>query len=264
MVRGRPVVRVGVIHPIESYWIHYGPSDQTGALRQTLDERFTKLTRWLLFGSVDFDFICESTLPQYCDVGGAPLRVGEMCYDVVILPGCETLRATTLERLEAFQKAGGRVIVMDTAPTMVDALPDGRGAALAAAGEVIPFDGTALLNALSDVREVELRNKRTGLLTDDLLYQLREDGDTRWIFVARGKQPANYDLSETHSVLIKVRGSYVPVLYDTLTGKTEPLSAYKEGAFTVIERRLYQHDSLLIRLEKGEPTVFAAPDAPTM
>jgi len=255
-------VRVGVIHPIESYWIHYGPSDRTGAWRKTLDERFVKLTEWLLFGSMDFDFICESTLPQYCERGGAPLQVGEMKYDVIVVPGCETLRSTTLERLEAFQKAGGRVIFLDSAPTLVDALPSERGAALAAAGEVIPFDGTALLNALDGVREVELRDGRTGMLTDDLLYQLREDGEGRWLFVARGKQPANYDLAVTEKVLIKVRGSYSPTLYDTLTGKTSPLSAYKEGDFTVMVQRLYQHDSLLIRLDKGEPTALAPVEAP--
>ena len=62
--------------------------------------------RWLLLGGIDFDFICESLLPSQCAQGGAPLQVGEMAYDAILVPGCETLRATTLERLEAFQAAG--------------------------------------------------------------------------------------------------------------------------------------------------------------
>ena len=33
--------------------------------------------------------------------GGAPLSVGCMDYDIVLVPACETLRASTLERLEA-------------------------------------------------------------------------------------------------------------------------------------------------------------------
>ena len=253
MVRGRPVVRVGVIHPIESYWLHCGPSDQTGALCKTLDQRFLDLTGWLLFGSMDFDFICEANLPRYCEKGGAPLQVGEMAYDVIVVPGCETLRATTVQRLEEFQKAGGRVIFMGEVPTLVDALPSARGAALAAKGEVIPFDGNVLIGALEDVREVELRDARSGLLTDDLLYQLREDGDAKWLFVARGKKPKNCDLAETEKVLVKVRGRYVPTLYDTLSGNTVPMSAYGEGDFTVIPVRLYQHDSVLIRLDVGDP-----------
>lgn len=254
LVRGRPVVRVGVIHPIESYWLHQGPSDQTSAICKTLDKRFADLTQWLLFGSMDFDFICEGNLPRYCVKGGAPLQVGEMCYDVIVVPGCETLRASTLERLEAFHRAGGRLIFMDAAPTHIDALPDARGAALAAASEVIPYDETALLGALEAVREVELRNARTGALTDDLLYQLRVDGDGKWLFVARGKQPKNYDLAETEKVQIKVRGTYTPTLYNTLDGTVAPMAAQLQGDFTVISVTLYQHDSLLIRLEAGEGT----------
>lgn len=30
MTRGKAAVRVGVIHPIESYWLHWGPESQTG------------------------------------------------------------------------------------------------------------------------------------------------------------------------------------------------------------------------------------------
>lgn len=127
MTRGKPVVRVGVIHPVESYWLHWGPSEQTHAARQRLETQFRQITDWLLKGSVDFDFISESLLPSQCEAGGAPLRVGEMAYDVVIVPGCETLRSTTLDRLEAFHAAGGRLIFLGDAPAMADALPTERG-----------------------------------------------------------------------------------------------------------------------------------------
>ncbi len=258
LLRGRPVVRVGVIHPIESFWLHYGPADQTGALRKTLDQRFQDLTKWLLFGGMDFDFICESTLPLYCEKGDAPFTVGKMQYDVIVVPACETLRSTTVKRLQQFRQSGGRVIFMDAPPRYVDAVKSDKGSELARGGEVIPYDGNALLQALESVREVELRDVRSGLLCDNLLYALREDTDCRWLFVAHGKPSPNPDLATTDHVLIKVRGSYTATLYDTLTGKTMPLSAYKEGEYTVIERRLYQHDSLLVRLERGEPQMLAA------
>ena len=29
MTRGKPVVKVGVIHPVESFWLHWGPNDKT-------------------------------------------------------------------------------------------------------------------------------------------------------------------------------------------------------------------------------------------
>ena len=83
LTRGKAVVRVGVIHPIESYWLHWGPSDQTADIRQQMDENFENVTEWLLFGGIDFDYICESQLPFQCPEGKAPLQVGEMSYDAV-------------------------------------------------------------------------------------------------------------------------------------------------------------------------------------
>ena len=87
MTRGKPMVRVGVIHPVESYWLHWGPADQTHGVRQQMDDHFEDLTRWLLLGGIDFDFISESLLPEQCTAGSAPLKVGEMAYDAIIVPG---------------------------------------------------------------------------------------------------------------------------------------------------------------------------------
>ena len=141
MTRGKPLVRVGVIHPIESYWLHWGPEEQTHGIRQQLEDQFQNITRWLLLGGIDFDFICESLLPSQCAQGGAPLQVGEMAYDAILVPGCETLRATTLERLEAFQAAGGRLIFLGNAPQLEDARPSGRGQALYQAALQVPSPG---------------------------------------------------------------------------------------------------------------------------
>jgi hypothetical protein len=112
LTRGKPVVRVGVIHPIESYWLRHGPVDQTTLKRERLESNFANITEWLIRGNIDFDFICESTLPDFCLKGGNPLAVGNMAYEAVVVPACETLRSTTLERLEAFADAGGKLIFM--------------------------------------------------------------------------------------------------------------------------------------------------------
>ena len=50
-----------------------------------------------------------------------------MKYDVVIVPALETMRKTSLERLEAFKKAGGRIIFLGEAPGYIDAVPDEGG-----------------------------------------------------------------------------------------------------------------------------------------
>ncbi len=110
LTRGKPVVEVGVIHPIESTWISRGPDDTSGSINQNLEENFHNITRWLLGGLIDFDFISESLLPaQY---GGAAncLKVGAMEYKTIIVPECITIRQTTVDILKAFKKNGGRVV----------------------------------------------------------------------------------------------------------------------------------------------------------
>ena len=66
LTRGRPLIRVGVIHPVESLCIHWGPSLQTEAARARLDGNFENVTNWLIFGGIDFDYISESLLPSSC------------------------------------------------------------------------------------------------------------------------------------------------------------------------------------------------------
>lgn len=247
MTRGKPVVRVGVIHPIESYWLHWGPAEQTALARDQMDENFQNITRWLLFGSVDFDFISESLLPDQCPKASAPLQVGCMTYDVILVPGCETLRASTLARLEAFADAGGKLIFLGSAPTLIDAKPDHRGAALATRTELRPFSRSAVLAAVENVREVEIRSN-TGALSDNLLHQLRQDGDDRWLFVAHGTMPYNKDISTRQAIRITLTGTWTPTLYNSITGDIKPMPYKTANGKTIIETGLYDNDSLLLKL----------------
>ena len=262
LTRGKPIVRVGVIHPVESYWLHWGPAEQTAAVREKLDLRFSSLTEWLLFGAIDFDFVSESLLPSLCPSADAPLPVGEMRYDVVIVPGCETLRSTTLDRLETFAARGGRLLFLGDPPLYEDAVLSDRGRALWARAERIAFEKNDLLAALSEVREIELRDA-SGAFCNRLISQLRRDGDSRWLFLAQARNPYNKDVASHIDVTISVKGRFRPILYDTLTGDVSPLPCRIEGDFTVFSHRFFDYDSLLVRLAPAAKTPAlpaAAPD----
>ena len=248
MTRGKPLVKVGVIHPIESCWLSWGNMEQTGLRRDAMEENFQNLTQWLLFGGIDFDFISESLLPEQCSQFGAPLQVGQMAYDAVVVPNCQTLRSTTLERLEAFQKAGGRLIFTGETPTLVDAIPDSRGTTLAERSLQVPFARGALLEALAPQRLVELRDQ-TGSYTGDLLHQFRQDGEGRWLFLAHGKYPQSIDIPKNQDVTIRLKGIWKPTLYDTQTGEIKEIPYTHDRGSTVLLQRMYGYDSLLLWLE---------------
>lgn len=251
MTRGKAEVRVGVIHPVESYWIHFGPADQTDGIRSQLDQNFQNVTQWLLNGSIDFDFISESLLPQQCSKGGAPLQVGAMAYDTIIVPGCETLRSTTLERLEAFAAAGGRLIFLGSAPKYENAVPSTRGQKLWSNSIQSDFNKETILEALAPARLIDIRNEN-GSRTSNLIHQLRRDGEDRWLFIAHGEMPYYRDVPIGQKIRIIMDGEYGVIKYDTQTGEIVPMESVVENGKTIVYTQLYDLDSLLLRYTHQE------------
>lgn len=253
MTRGKPIVNVGVIHPVESYWLHWGPYEQTADMREQMENNFSNITEWLIFNHIDFDFICESLLPQQCEKGSAPLNVGDMQYDTIIIPGCQTLRSTTAERLQSFLEQGGRIIVMGDIPKFIDARPQNGKLDFLKSARCIQFEKYALLKELEPIREIDIRCEN-GSRADHLITQMRKDGQTRWLFIANGRKPKTQDISQPRRIKISIKGQWIPKLYDTMTGKIAELHAVCEGNQTIIQHTLYTHDSLLLQLKKGIPT----------
>lgn len=251
LTRGKPVVKVGVIHPVESFWLHWGPNDKTALFRDGLDEKFLNLTSWLLENSIDFNFISESLLPQLCPEASAPLKVGQMEYDTIIVPGCETLRASTLERLEEFKKQGGRLIFIGTAPKLCDALVSDRGSDLYSISETVDFTRSAVVDALESEKIITIRHD-DGVLTDDLIYQLREDGDCRWLFICHNKEPRNKDVDNGDDIRITIEGEYSVLTYDTQSGDIYPADFSHVNGKTIIEEHIYGYDSRLYKLVAPE------------
>ncbi len=254
LTRGTPVAKVGVIHPVESYWILTGPADQTADARKALDENYQTLNRWLLEGHQDFDYISEGLLADIAKKE-EPRKVGVMEYDAIVVPGCLTLRKSTAEYLARFQKAGGKVYVMGDAPAYTDGILNDEAKKLLKKADCIPFDKTALMQALEPCRRVELR-KLGGSSADHMTYQLRQDGEGQWLFVARFKPEAMPDTGaqqgtekpQGEKLEIILEGEYQPQAYDTMTGKVLPVTFRHTGGKTIVTYEFFPSDSLLLRL----------------
>ena len=247
LTRGRAVCRVGVIHPVESYWLHWGPEEQTASVRTSLDEHFAQVTDFLLRGQIDFDLISESLLPEQCPQATCPLEVGQMAYDTVVVPDLLMLRQTTISRLEQFADAGGRVIFLCPCPALADGKASDAARPLYARAEKVRLTRLDLLEALEPSRQVAIR-ARDGRLSDRYLCQLREDGAARWLFVAHADHPANQDMSGAEPLSLKIRGDWTVALCDTQDGTIRRLDARSDGSWTWLETILGDHDSLLLRL----------------
>ena len=244
MTRGKPVVRIGVIHPIESHWLFMGPADKTGTERKRQDQAFLNVTDWMLRGTLDFDYISEALLPDQCQkVGAGPLQVGAMAYDAVLVPWLTTIRGTTLDRLEKFAAAGGRVVFAGQVPKLVDAVPSERAVALADKCTRVDWDKDRIVEAFAPLREIEV--VEAGQRANSFLYQLRNDGAKRHLFIC------NLDRENQHETGVRVKGDWAVTLLDTVSGKMEPLASRRDGDYTVLDWTFPAHGHLLVTLEPG-------------
>jgi hypothetical protein len=253
LTRGTAHCRVAIIHPVESMWLSWASLDRTAAARERLENRFQDLARWLIHGTIDFDYICEALLPSQCpQLPGKQFTVGAMAYDVIILPSLATLRSTTRDRLLAFQAAGGHVIIAGDAPTLVDAQPADLSTLQAAARQV-PFTATAILGALEVVRDVRVVSNQ-GVQVSDLVHQVRRDGNDRWLFVcttSREHAPGHCRM--------EVAGAWDVTLWDTADGSTRGLNSVCEDGWTAFSNEIPAAGHVLVRLSPRREVVSKVP-----
>ncbi len=251
LTRGTADIKIGVIHPIESYWLHYGPTDKTSVIRDEMDERFKQITEWLLYGTLDFDFICESLLKDQFGGADKSFKVGKMDYDVIVVPACETLRKTTLDALEEFASNGGKVIFMGEIPTMVDAVASDAPKALAEKCDLISWSKAKLFEALAPFRTVDIRDRR-GNPSDNLMYALRNDGDGKNLFICHVRDTLRTAIDEEENYTVTIKGEFKPVLMDSLSGEISDYPAEYADGNTIIKWTCYSQSSILLRLEPGK------------
>ncbi len=252
LTRGKPIVDIAVIHPIESYWLQAGAVDKTQPKKDRMEKDFSKMVEWLLFSHLDFDFLSESLLPtQYKGSAEGKISVGEMQYKAVLVPNLKTIRKSTLAVLEGFQKAGGRVIFMGETPTHIDgeesALPDFVNDC-----QHIPFASDALIASLKELQLIDIRDS-DGWLASNCIYNYRQDETCNWLFICHA-QPSPLEggfmgrYNPFEPLHIKVKGEFTPMVWDTLTGKISLAEFEIKDGCTVVKHGLYSHDSVLLQL----------------
>ncbi len=254
LTRGKPVCNIAVVNPIESYWIDYGPDETSAARRKKYDTSNyggRKLTDILLLNHLDFDYISESLLPEQSVEVGRQLKIGEMAYDTVIVHNSKTLRKTTVDTLNRFVKAGGRVLFIGEPPKYVDLEECECLTKLISESEQIFFDENTICEALAGERKVSI-TLPNGVTCPNKIYQLRKDSDVYYLFVANLDRRYLDGLTSSDLLTFTVKGEFKPVLLDTLTGCETPLEFEIKAGCTVFKYPFYTNTSMLVKLAKPE------------
>jgi hypothetical protein len=257
MQTGKPICRVAMLHTIESYWVTEGPADANSDDQTLINDGFADTLNGMLEGQIDADLVAESLLPlheQQDDSGR--LRVGQMAYEVLVIPPALTLRSTTMDRLDKFVQHGGTVIVLGDLPKLVDGAPSDRIAQEAKRWMRCPATIPALLSALAPWRDVELI--RHGRRVTGPIYQLRQEEDgSKILFLC---STANYAPGQSRTTL-RLRGRHHIEAINTSTGEsTQPGERWTDDGQTLLDFDLYENDHILLRLHAAEqPTTPIQP-----
>lgn len=249
LTRGKAVVTVGVIHPIESYWLFYGPNDKTGRIRASMEAVFAGLTEQLLFDQTDFDFISEALLMDlYHEEADRKFHVGQMAYDVILVPQLRTIRSSTVEKLKKFARNGGKVCWIGALPSYIDAEKTEEDFDF---GTVIPLERNAIYEAVKEWRLFSVEDEK-GNPVSDRIAQVRKDGENYWIFLAQGKKKERASDPQEKHLLFEVKGDWQVERYDAMTGDHQPVSCQNHEDCSKCWISCYEDDSILLRLTPGK------------
>ncbi|MBQ9113207.1 MAG: hypothetical protein IJY08_06470 [Clostridia bacterium] len=244
---GEPRVRVGVIHPIESYWTVKGPADKTARKCLEKDREFSALFDWLSFDGIDFDLINESLLPSQLNVGDGGAYVGKMKYDAVLVPNCITLRSTTVEALRLMKDSGVKVVFAGAVPALADGVESKAAACLAESCLHVEYTYGGISAALDEYRAFEL----LGDNADKYIFCDVDYDGSRWLFLSPARAVVDSEDSAVRVHMLKLRGTVTPRIYDSMTGEIRtPEYEYSMGN-TLVLLPLGAYDTVLLRLDEG-------------
>ena len=105
---GHHVAKLALLYPMNTIWAQYTPQAANDVSKLILRD-FEYMTDRLLRLHIDFDYIDEDTLDE-CTLEDGALTIRGERYECLLLPAMTHIKEKTLTHLEAFTKAGGKVI----------------------------------------------------------------------------------------------------------------------------------------------------------
>lgn len=247
MEQGESVVRIAVIHPLESYYLELGPENQTGEERNERDRQFQDLIQWLLEANLDFDYLNEALMQELFD----GRNFGCMSYDVILIPNLLTLRSTTLFVLQEYAGNGGKILTAGEFPAMLNgSINMTPTRTLEKISARVPFCKMSVIQSLSQYRDVSIEDE-SGNISGQYIYQLRRCEDSYQLFIAPILKTQKDDM-QPRKIVIKIKGIFTPYVLDTVEGDVLEIPAFYEEEITGINHILYAGQAILLSLKKGK------------
>ena len=262
LTQGEAACDVLVINPIESVWAQIYPgcfdvfeptNDTLKQLQADYEELFFILTQ----SHIDFDYGDEDMLNRLGSVDGKALKIGKADYKCVIVPPMTTIRKTTLELLNRFSAAGGKVIFTGEPSDYVDALKSDEAKKLARSTQSIPFDRQEIVKTIKNLTSplAEITDAATGKDIADIFCQVKISGNDI-ILVALNVSTEN----SFENVSIKLNAQGYPQIWDCRNGSVKLADHKTDGDAILINTSFTPSQELAIVVSKTiDPSAAATP-----
>ncbi len=218
-----------------------------------LDQEFRRILDAMLNAGYDCDLGDEGYIEDLGSVVEQTVRVGEMAYDVVVVPYSVTWRPSTYELLREFATNGGSVIFLGAIPTEIDCEPAAdKWVSLASSksARCLPSTLHNIQSALDElVRPTFKLRDRDGRPVPATYLQHREDGDEEIFFIVNSDRGSTREYAFT---IFEPKGRKVYLL-NALDGTARAVSTRKVGDGLVYEFELPACGSALLLVSSDVP-----------
>jgi alpha-L-rhamnosidase len=188
MSQGEEIRDLLFIHPVESAWTVFSENYESSESLNNLNKSFVELRNLLLQEHIDFDYCDEDIMARHGRIlteNDTPvLQIANAKYKAVIIPPLLTIRSSTIILLENFVKAGGLVVFASEPPQLVDAVKNDKAIIFSHSCKCSVNQSNSVINSLEPLcRRVSICDPDTNLEIGEILYLLREDKNTAYLFV---------------------------------------------------------------------------------
>ncbi len=179
--QGQPVCDVLLLHPMASiqatYRLMRKPEERKAENYlldadlpfEVIEKHFTLLSSALLDAQIDHDYGDEEILARHGCAENGRLRVGAMSYRFVVLPPLVNIRVSTVNLLREFVAQGGTLLVVGSAPCLVDGESSSAATTVIEDARVVRvIDGVDRFDYAQIIARLTTWGGRTVLAKDDV------------------------------------------------------------------------------------------------
>lgn len=246
LTQGTVETDVLLIHPMRSGWILYDGCESGEIVKW--GQRFEKLSQTLADMHVDHHYGDETIMQDHGSVDGDAVKIGKCSYKVIILPDMLTIGKNTLDLLLKYGKNGGVLISAGKLPQYVEG--EENSLELEELAKYVTYcTHEEIKRTVTEIQEFPVFVTENGKEISDIHYQLRKDGENRYLYLV--------NLSQERRARIKItfRGKWNVKFYDPLDNMLQNTEVIYENTpcMSSVEADIHEAESLVLFIEKAIP-----------